>query len=172
MPTQRCCSTLPIAANLLPAGISGDEQIQLPPEAVMERTWQLMAGDTVEPRPTDWLLAFDSNGDLAPLKCTILDGDTDAWTDPSASTGVDEDQLLVSVPLPGNGFISDRTLDSVNAQTSATGFVRTSHKFGASRFRDQRERRPLSSSRQEGRCGGDLQAVIKRGEFDVANHGK
>lgn len=130
MKAKQTHSVLLIVAGMLPAGIFGCPFALPPPEAALEGTWEIVPDDTVDPRLTDWFLTFDSRGELAQVKYTLVGGETVTWSYPQGSTIVDEDEVHVSVRVLTNGFTFDGTLDAAKAPTMATGIMSTTVTFG------------------------------------------
>jgi hypothetical protein len=107
-----------IAASVLLAGVFGCPGLMPGPESVLEGTWEL--NQSADPAVTDWLLTFDSRGDLTEVSYEVA-GVRKTWTDPPATVSVDGDQVRIAATQSGNGLNFYGVLDSVTDPTIATG---------------------------------------------------
>lgn len=117
MTVDRIRLSLLIAVSALLAGVFGCPELQ-PAESVLAGTWEL--NQSANANVTDWLLTFDSQGDLTQMSY-VVDNVLIIWTDPPAAVRVDGDQVHISATQSGNGLNFDGTLDSTEAPTTATG---------------------------------------------------
>ncbi len=110
------CLSLLIAATVLLFTLGGCP-LQ-PADAVLAGTWKL--NQSADPTVSDWLLTFDSRGNLTEVAYTVA-GVGITWNDPPASVSVDGANVHISATQSGNGLNFYGTLDSATKPTSATG---------------------------------------------------
>ncbi len=113
--TATCLSLLMTATVLLFA--LGGCPLQ-PADAVLAGTWKL--NQSADPTVSDWLLTFDSRGNLTEVAYTVA-GVGINWNDPRASVSVNGTDVHISATQSGNGLNFYGTLDSTTEPTSATG---------------------------------------------------
>jgi len=119
MTVARSRLTLLVAAGLPLVGILGCDGLPSP-KSLLAGTWELIPSEPPNPDMKDWLLTFDTAGELTGVSFTLGDR-TITWNDPISTTSVDQEELHISVTHIGQTLTFDGTLDSASEPTSADG---------------------------------------------------
>ncbi len=81
-----------------------------PPEAVLEGTWSITPAEPGDCVDCTYEALFDSNGDLSHLRATRPDGATATLTTDDASTQLDGNDVVITVPGPAGARVFEGVL--------------------------------------------------------------
>lgn len=120
---KRLASTAGCLSLVLLAALPGCTiTVAPPPEAVLEGTW-LLTGDVIAPDVSEFLITFDSDGEITRISYTYANSITVTSNDPDfidSDSTVDGDAVTINVTwLFVNNLVLTGTLDA--AQDQITG---------------------------------------------------